>query len=73
MVSVLAVSVAAGAGVVVDVESIFVLSAPLLASLVELHPVAIAVTIAATNAKLKICFFIVIDLIAFVVFNEHIY
>jgi hypothetical protein len=60
-VSVLAVSVAAGAGVVVEVESIFVLSDPL-ASLVELHPDAIAVAIVATSARLKICFFIVIDL-----------
>lgn len=63
MVSVFAVSVTAGAGVVVEAESIFVLSDPLLASFVELHPDAIAPIIVATSVRLKICFFIVISLL----------
>jgi hypothetical protein len=58
-VSVLAVSVA-GVGVLITaVESVLVLSDPELVSFVELQPVAIAPIIVATNAKLKICFFII--------------
>jgi hypothetical protein len=60
LVSVLAVSVAAGAGALWLVESIFVLSDPSPAFFSELQLVAIAPIIAATSAKLKNCFFIVI-------------
>jgi hypothetical protein len=45
------------AGVTVAVESVFVLSEPSV-DFVELQPAAIEPTIVATNAKLKMCFFI---------------
>ena len=66
VVSVLAVSVlvvsVVGAGATVAAESVFVLSEPSV-DFVELQPAIIEPTIVATNAKLKKCFFIDINLI----------
>ncbi|RFZ84728.1 hypothetical protein DYU05_03730 [Mucilaginibacter terrenus] len=45
---------------IVAVESVLVLSDPLPAAFSELHPAANPPIIAATSAKLKICFFIVV-------------
>jgi hypothetical protein len=59
VVSVFALS---GAGATVAAESVFVLSEPSV-DFVELQPAAIEPTIVATNAKLKMCFFIDINLI----------
>ena len=68
VVSLVVVSVFAVVSVVVvgvdnaAAESVFVLSEPLPAAFSELQPIAIEPTIVATNAKLKMCFFIDISL-----------
>ena len=72
VVSLFVVSVTAGGGVAAAAaESTLALSAPLLAAFSELQPVAIDPIIAATRAKLKICFFIGLFINYWITFTSY--